>query len=191
MYGRLSPVAYRPCITEQDFDMILPLPMDDHQLAHALPGGSRSLQQFSPYGYYVVVSQAATILHRYHCAMRTSPANVEEVVKDADGKLAAIIDSLPDHLSPDGEPTAELYAAEEGLPWIKWQRIDLPTLLLHLRIRVNRECQNIWLSSPQSCQGRRAVCLDSARMTILILSQTDLPLHQRRYWYVYASARYF
>ncbi len=127
------------------------------------------------------MSQASIVLHRFSRALRRFPNLLEDLVRDADEKLANIIHDLPHHLQPDVESTPELQLAEDRFPWILWQRVDLTTLLLNCRILVNRQCRKRWLESPDAAQGPRAVCLESARMIISILSQTDLPLHQRRY----------
>lgn len=150
-------------------------------MAQASPPFDRSLTRISPFVYHVILSQASIVIHRFSRALRRSHLLLEDLVRDADEQLANIIASLPYYLQPDVDNTAELREAESRFPWILWQRVDLTSLLLNCRVIVTRQCRRSWLSSTDMSQGPRAVCLDSARMIISILSQTDLPLHQRRY----------
>ncbi|KIX03981.1 uncharacterized protein Z518_07534 [Rhinocladiella mackenziei CBS 650.93] len=177
----LSNITHRASITHDDFDVTLPLPLDDADLALASPPFDRSLNKMSPFVYHVILSQASLVMHRFSRDLRRYPDLLEKLVRDADEKLAEIITALPNHLHPDAESSVDLQLAESQFPWVHWQRIDLTSLLLNCRVLVTRQCRRKWSMSPEMAHGPRAVCLESARMIISILSQTALPLHQRRY----------
>ncbi len=175
-------MTHRASISEADFDGILPLPLDDDELAAAKPPFDRALHlKYSPYVYHVISSQVAVVMHRFSKALRRAPDLLERLVRDSNDQLAIIKTRLPYHLQSDVPGSVELSAAEGRHPWIRWQRLELSTLLLHCRILVNRQCRWRWNDNLKMFLGPRNVCMESARSLISILSEAHPPLHQRRY----------
>lgn len=169
-------------MTEDDFDVVLPSEPDEEQLQDGADYQAPPHSVISPWTYHVLLSQAALISHRFNRALKKNPDALEELVRKTDDDLANIIDHLPYHLQPDSERTTELEEAENKYPWIKWQRLDLTTLLLQCRFRVNYQCRLKWSEARSRGHPSHSICLEAARLLIVISARTDLPVHQRRYW---------
>ncbi|KAK7890711.1 hypothetical protein LTR67_007920 [Exophiala xenobiotica] len=129
MNTRFLPPSYRQCVTEDDFDMVLPLPFEEEELDSGELPGDLSLNRLSPWVYHVILCQTATIHHRFNRELHKTPHDLDVLVKDADEALASIIDRLPSHLQPGMVKTSLPHDVEDRYPWLQWQRLDLTTNL--------------------------------------------------------------
>ncbi|KAH7163404.1 hypothetical protein B0J13DRAFT_431709 [Dactylonectria estremocensis] len=158
-----------PQVAEADF--YVPLPSTD-------PDGNH----IQPVQYHIVMARTSTVYHRFRESLRRGGRPVAETVHLADQELAEVINSLPEHLQPDGGKITELDQLEAKHPWIKWQRFDVSLVLLHHRLRIHRALQAEWLEFPGQHDGARAICMRSARDIIWIAHNWDQPAAMRRQW---------
>ncbi|TEA21744.1 putative transcription factor lepB [Colletotrichum sidae] len=161
-----------PQVDEGDFSV--PLPCMDS--GPALPGGIQPVQ------YHIFMARTSIVYHRFRSALRDGARSVAEIVRLADDELAEVINTLPEHLEPDGGRTKAMQKLEIDHPWIKWQRFDISLVLLHHRMRINRALQNEWLKSPREYGWARSVCIRSAVDIIWITHNWDQPAAMRRQW---------
>ncbi|KAF9874294.1 nucleus protein [Colletotrichum karsti] len=161
-----------PQVEEGDFNVPLPS-MDPNS---DLPGGIQPVQ------YHIFMSRTSIVYHRFRSALREGTRAIAEIVRLADDELAEVINTLPEHLQPDGGKNPEIQDLEIAHPWIKWQRFDISLVLLHHRMRINRALQNQWLESPGQYDWARAVCIRSAMDIIWITHNWDQPAAMRRQW---------
>ncbi|KXH27580.1 hypothetical protein CSAL01_00747 [Colletotrichum salicis] len=108
--------------------------------------------------------------------------SVSEIVRLADDEIADVINTLPDHLQPDGGKSEEMQELEIIHPWIKWERFDISLVLLHHRMHINRSLQKEWLEVPGLYDWARAVCIRCAMDIIWITHNWDQPVAMRRQW---------
>ncbi|KAH6989168.1 hypothetical protein BKA56DRAFT_542552 [Ilyonectria sp. MPI-CAGE-AT-0026] len=158
-----------PQVDEADFHVPLPSidPMGDH---------------IQPVQYHIMMARTSTVYHRFRESLRRGGRSVAETVHLADQELAEVINSLPEHLQPDGGKIPDMDQLETEHPWIKWQRFDVSLVLLHHRLRIHRALHKDWLDSPGQHDGARAVCIRSARDIIWIAHNWDQPAAMRRQW---------
>nr|KAK5440381.1 hypothetical protein LTR18_007669 [Exophiala xenobiotica] len=181
MNNRFLPPSYRQCVTEDDFDMVLPLPFEEEELDSGELPEDLSLNRLSPWVYHVILCQTATIHHRFNRALHKTSHDFDVLVKDADEALASIIERLPNHLQPSMVKTSLSHDVEDRYPWLQWQRLDLTTNLFSVRATINYQCRRYWDETQPICPGHRSVSLESARSVILLFGDSRLPVHQRRY----------
>ncbi|KAK2064745.1 hypothetical protein LY76DRAFT_653148, partial [Colletotrichum caudatum] len=161
-----------PQVDEGDFNV--PLPSLDRR--HDLPGGIQPVQ------YHIFMARTSIVYHRFRSALREGSRPVAEVVRLADDEPAEVINTLPEHLQPDGGKHKKIQDLEIGLPWIKWQRFDISLVLLHHRMRINRALQKEWTASPGQYEWARTVCIRSAMDIIWNTHNWDQPAAMRRQW---------
>lgn len=180
---RLNPATHRPSISEEHFDMVLPLPFDDDELERGDVSTEVPPNMVSPWWYHVILCKTALVHREFTQGIRKKDTDLEVLVRIADEGLANIIESLPDYLQPLEEGSPHSTDLEDKYPWIRWQRVDLIMILLLLRSKINYECRKFWSNSPPTSMPRRTLCLQSARSVIMLLESADMPIHQRRYMY--------
>ncbi|KAF6833236.1 hypothetical protein CMUS01_06642 [Colletotrichum musicola] len=161
-----------PQVDEGDFDVALPS-MDP---GSGLPGGLQPVQ------YHIFMARSSIVYHRFRSALREGTRPVSEVVRLADEELAEVINTLPEHLHPDGGKNEEMNELEGEHPWIKWQRFDISLVLLYHRMRINRSLQRDWKASPGQHEWARTVCIRSAMDIIWIIHNWDQPAAMKRHW---------
>ncbi|KAF3800101.1 hypothetical protein GCG54_00015480 [Colletotrichum gloeosporioides] len=161
-----------PQVDEGDFNV--PLPSRDPQ--HDIPGGIQPVQ------YHIFMARTSIVYHRFRSALREGSRPIAEVVRLADDELAEVINTLPEHLQPDGGKRERMQNLEIEHPWIKWQRFDISLVLLHHRMRINRALQKEWMMSPGQYEWARTVCIRSAMDIIWITHNWDQPAAMRRQW---------
>jgi hypothetical protein len=115
-----------------------------------------------------------------------------QTVRLEDKELACAIDTPPVHLQPDAERPKHKdtpHNTGPSLPWVTWQRFDLTSVLLNLRIRISRTLQVHWLSALGliNIDRARTVGIRSATSIIWIHKNWDQPSSMRKQWYVYVS----
>lgn len=161
-----------PRVDEGDFNV--PLPSRDPQ--HDITGGIQPVQ------YHIFMARTSIVYHRFRSALREGLRPIAEVVRLADDELAEVINTLPEHLQPDGGKHERMQNLEIEHPWIKWQRFDISLVLLHHRMRINRALQQKWMMSPGQYEWARTVCIRSAMDIIWITHNWDQPVAMRRQW---------
>ncbi|KAL3295570.1 C6 zinc finger domain containing protein [Colletotrichum asianum] len=161
-----------PQVDEGDFNV--PLPSRDPE--HDIPGGIQPVQ------YHIFMARTSIVYHRFRSALREGSRLIAEVVRLADDELAEVINTLPEHLQPDGGKHERMQNLEIEHPWIKWQRFDISLVLLHHRMRINRALQKEWMTSPGQYEWARTVCIRSAMDIIWITHNWDQPAAMRRQW---------
>ncbi|EXJ79537.1 hypothetical protein A1O3_07816 [Capronia epimyces CBS 606.96] len=171
----------RPYIHEADFDMLLPLPMDDDELESGHIPDELPSHHISPWLYTTTLCQIAVVFHRFNRAVQTNPSDLEIVVNRADSELTSLMDGLPAHLRDNVVKSPQTRALEAKHLWIRWQREDLKTTFLLFRAKINHHCHKTWTMSPSLCLSQRILCLQSARSVISVYESSDLSAHQRRY----------
>ncbi|KAH6889333.1 hypothetical protein B0T10DRAFT_487782 [Thelonectria olida] len=135
-----------------------------------------------PVQYHIVMARTSTVYHRFRESLRRGNRSIGETVHLADQELAEVINTLPEHLQPDGGKNPGMDHLEAEHPWIKWQRFDVSLVLLHHRLRIHRALHKEWLESPGRHEGARAVCIRTARDIIWISQNWDQPAAMRRQW---------
>lgn len=169
---RLVVPYHVPQVDEGDFDV--PLPSMDLR-----PGLLSSIQ---PVQYHIFMARASIVYHRFRSALREETHPVAEVVRLADEELAEVINTLPEHLHPDGGKSDEMNELEVEQPWIKWQRFNISLVLLYHRMRINRTLQRDWKASPGQFEWARTVSIRSAMDIIWIIHNWDQPAAMKRHW---------
>ncbi|KAH7391561.1 hypothetical protein BKA64DRAFT_108482 [Cadophora sp. MPI-SDFR-AT-0126] len=177
----LNPATHRPSLSEEDFDVEFPLPVDDDELERGLTSFKPSPKVISPWWYHIILCKTALVHHRFTQGIRKTTTDLEVLVRIADEGLADIIESLPAHLQPREENMPQSTDVDDRYPWIRWQRVDLIMMLLLLRSKINYECRNFWSNSPPTSLPRRSLCLRSAQSVIMLSEGEDMPIYQRRY----------
>lgn len=132
--------------------------------------------------YHIVLAKIATIHNQFRRSLRLRNSKTVELVRTADEQLANIIFGLPAHLRSDEIETSETDRRDAEMPWIPWQKRNLASILLYYRLVINRTLQSSWLVSQEELNGRRLVCLDSAKAIIWISQNWDQPTARRRQW---------
>lgn len=130
------------------------------------------------------MAQIASTYCRFRAALRARTNSVVELVREADERLADVINKLPLHLQPEQAQTPGDAIGDMLHPWIPWQRWNLGLVLLYYRLHINRTLQNQWLVSPDTLRGPKAVCLGCAKAIIHNTKLATQPLNKRRQWYV-------
>lgn len=168
-----------PCVTENDFDAPLPSVQADmeHKTTSIHPA-----EAVVPVQYHIIMARIAITHHRFHVELRAKRKPLINIVRDADDRLAGIINTLPAHLQPDEMKTDQTEQRDERNPWIAWQRYDLTLVLLYFRLLIHHTLQGAWLASPDEFSGPRAICLNSAKGIIWLSRQWDQPVARRRQW---------
>jgi hypothetical protein len=166
--------------------VVLPLPFNDAELETGQVPAEISSDLISPWWYHRILCETALIYHQFIQALRKKETDLETLVRAGDEALANVIDSLPPHLQPYREETLHPHLVDEQYPWIRWQRVDLTTILLLCRAKINYECRRGWSTSPPSSLARRMLCLESAKSVIMVLESAEMPIHQRRFMYVHS-----
>ncbi|KAL3451351.1 hypothetical protein BJX65DRAFT_219278 [Aspergillus insuetus] len=169
-------LPYRPpVIDEIDFDVPLP-----RVTSRKVDGNSAHDQVH----YHIFMARSATVVYRFRATIRSGLKSLDELtkaVRNADGELAQIIDTLPPHLQPEIDvENEEVREIEIDQPWVKWQRYDLTLVLLHLRLRLHRTLQAQWVSHPGEYGWAKAVSVSSAMSVIWINRNWDQPSSLRK-----------
>jgi hypothetical protein len=181
---RLSEPYHSPAVDEFDFDVPYPVAPISAPAAASKCKGELHVH------YHIFMARAAKAYYRFRKAVRLGSSSIEstiQAVRAADEELASIIDTLPDHLQPEIDTTAQEHQSrqnDEIESWITWQRFDLTLVLLHLRLRVSRTLQGQWLSVSNQCDigWARTISVSSALSIIWINSNWDQPASMRKQW---------
>jgi hypothetical protein len=172
---------HNPCISEDDFEVPLPVPLDEEELVSWET--SQLPDTAYPVYYHIALAKIATVYYRFRKTLQTQTDETINIVRTADKQLADIISGLPTHLQPDEPRTRWTDIRDTERPWISWQKWDLTLVLLYYRLAINRTLQREWHVSPEKLSGQRAICLDSARSILWISRNWDYPVAQRKQWY--------
>jgi len=171
-------------VRESEFDVALPLHMDDEELVWQSSGAPiqapiadrpRAVQ------YHLVLIDVAKLWHRFRLALpkiRQDPEKLESLVLQNDEALADIIDNLPLHLQDD----ACIFDSITGPLWIPWQRNSLSMSLLYYRMAINRILQDQWVQFPNSFARTQAICIGSARAIISVVDRYSATSARNRPW---------
>ncbi|KAI7780516.1 hypothetical protein LA080_015917 [Diaporthe eres] len=173
-------------ITEMDFDV--PLPAVEASGSVIGPGGL----EMHPVQYHIFMARTSTVYNRFRMGLRGSQVPLDEAVRRADEELAEIINTLPQHLSPEGTDRDHESELEALYPWIRWQRVDVTLVLLCHRLRINRVLQSEWQADYSQYGWARSICLRAAKDLIWISQNWEQSAAKRSQWalawHVYVAA---
>ncbi|KAL2291225.1 hypothetical protein FJTKL_13861 [Diaporthe vaccinii] len=163
-------------ITEMDFDV--PLPAVEASGSVIGPGGL----EMHPVQYHIFMARTSTVYNRFRMGLRGSQVPLDEAVRRADEELAEIINTLPQHLSPEGTDRDHESELEALYPWIRWQRVDVTLVLLCHRLRINRVLQSEWQADYSQYGWARSICLRAAKDLIWISQNWEQSAAKRSQW---------
>lgn len=167
--------------SEFDFDVALPLVLDDEELMWQLSVGTGAPvdpDRPRPVQYHLAMIAIAKLWHRFRSSLvkvRQSPDALEALVSHTDEALANIINDLPLHLQED----STAFELESKQPWIPWQRNSLSLSILYYRMAINRVLQDQWVQSPNSYARTQAICLGSAKAIVSLVHRSTAPARNR------------
>ena len=162
-----------PIVRELEFDVALPLDIDDEELLWQSLHASchpRTPTRPRPIQYHLAMITIATLWHRFRSCLakvRHNPTKLEALVLQTDEALTNIIHGLPSHLQHDASTLDDVNAP----PWIPWQRNSISMLILYYRLVINRLLQDHWVQSPNTYARTQSICLGSAQAIVSLVSQ--------------------
>lgn len=171
-------------VRESDFDVALPVELDDDELTWQSDDASCSKQIASrprPVQYHLAMIAVSKVWHRFRCSLaqvRQSPEKLEPLVLQTDEALANIINDLPLYLQEDADSSE----TDKESPWISWQRNKLSMSILYYRMAINRVLQDQWVQSPNSYARTQAICLGSAQAIVSLVDRYKASSARNRPW---------
>ncbi|KAH7021479.1 uncharacterized protein B0I36DRAFT_367885 [Microdochium trichocladiopsis] len=174
-------------LTEDDFDILLPVVDSSHMVRDGPPG-----LEIHPVQYHVFMAKTSIVYNRFRRSLRDPTVARDVLVRKADEELAGVIHTLPQHLSPDGLAKRQEEDLSRRYPWIRWQRVDVTLVLLHHRLEISRILQNDWQANPSHYGWARQICLGAAKEIIWISQNWEQSAAKRSQWalawHVYLAA---
>lgn len=176
-------------VREADFDVALPLNLDDEELEWYSSGLNISTvdpDRPRPVQYHLAMISISTLWHRFRSSLvkfQQHPEKLEALVLQTDEALANIINDLPVHLQED----VTALGAKNGPHWIPWQRNSLLIAILYYRMAINRVLQDQWVQSPNSYARTQAICLGSAQAIVSLVDRYTAASARNRPWGIASS----
>ncbi|KAL1306882.1 hypothetical protein AAFC00_005529 [Neodothiora populina] len=162
-----------PLVRQTDFDVALPLDIDDEELEGQSPlPCDHSPRRPRPRAvqYHLAMIAISKLWHGFRTSLTTarhSPDELEALVLHSDEALANIIADLPIHLQEDSPSHSPDHPSTR--PWLSWQRNNLSMTILYYRMAINRVLQDQWVQKPNSHARTQAICVGSAQAIVSLV----------------------